>query len=112
MKNKSNSSQNSKLTVVWEKQRKSEVKLYQGEKSQTFQKMLYVMEYSQTTTADFASLLSTKTLRYGDKIILGQKEKEVCKHEEVANLFNNIASVFNSYFYQGSFYGCLLVSFL
>ena len=70
------------------------------------------MEYSQTTTADFASLFSTKTLRYGDKIILGQKEKEVCKNEEVANLFNNIASVFNSYFYQGSFYGCLLVSFL
>lgn len=65
------------------------------------------MEYSQKNIADSIDHFPKKVPSYYGKIILDEKKKEVSKHKDAANLFNNIAIVFNSYFC-----GCLVVSFL
>ena len=65
------------------------------------------MEYFQKNIADSIDHFPKKVPSYYGKIILDEKKKEVSKHKDVANLFNNIANVFNSYFYD-----CLVVLFL
>ena len=62
--------------------------------------------FSKNYCRFYKPLSKNKVPSYNDKIILGEKENGVSKHEDVANLFNNIANVFNSFSY-----GCLLALF-